>query len=84
MSLRLESPQGQVVDKDLTALPVWFSWFIRMGDVMVALTTSGTTVQRPTKLLWKGRPYFDTTLGKPIWVKSTSPTVWVDGVGTVS
>jgi hypothetical protein len=42
---------------------------------------SGTTAQRPTP---RGisQLYFDTTLGKPIWVKQVSPAIWVDATGT--
>jgi hypothetical protein len=45
---------------------------------------SGVTANRPDKVLWIGRRYFDTTLGKPVYLKSINPSVWVDGVGTVS
>lgn len=41
---------------------------------------SGTTLQRPTFNVYAGQPYFDTTIGKPIWHNGTS---WVDAVGTV-
>ncbi len=44
---------------------------------------SGTTANRPTKLLWPGRMYYDTTLaanGKPIWVNKGA-TGWVDATG---
>jgi len=48
-----------------------------------ALQESGTTAQRPTVRLWVGRPYFDTTLGQPIWVSAVSPSVvWVDATGS--
>ena len=43
---------------------------------------SGTTANRPTTGVYVGYQYFDTTLGKPIFVKTTSPIVWVDAVGT--
>lgn len=48
----------------------------------IPLILSGTTAQRPT---WQivGMQYFDTTIGKPIWCKTASPTspVWVDATG---
>lgn len=59
-------------------------WQHFMSDVstfLQSLTLSGTTGQRPTSFLYTGRPYFDTTLGKPIWVKSNG--VWVDATGSV-
>jgi hypothetical protein len=47
---------------------------------VVTTIKSGTTANRPTTV-YVGMPYFDTTLGKMIWVKQVSPTVWVDGTG---
>jgi len=49
----------------------WTSW--------LELTShSGITTNRPTTVL-VGRQYFDTTLGKPIWLKSAG--IWVDATG---
>ncbi len=48
-----------------------------------AVTESGTTAQRPTVNLWIGRPFYDTTLNKPIWVNAVTPSVvWKDSAGT--
>lgn len=47
---------------------------------------SGTTSARQaidTNTLNIGGMYYDNTLNKPLWVKSKSPTVWVDATGTV-
>ena len=41
--------------------------------------SSGTTANRPTSDLYIGRPYYDSTLGKPIW---WAGTVWKDSAGT--
>jgi hypothetical protein len=43
---------------------------------------SGDTGSRPADPA-VGVSYFDTTVGKPIWVQSLSPVVWVDATGTV-
>lgn len=40
---------------------------------------AGTTAARPTTAT-VGFGYFDTTLGKPIWLK-TAPSTWVDATG---
>jgi hypothetical protein len=43
-----------------------------------------TTAQRTTLAISVdsiGLNVFDTDLGKPVWVKSTEPTVWVDATG---
>lgn len=59
---------------ELTA--TWKGVGLIEGDVAA---TSGTTEQRPTGVA-VGFAYFDTTLGKPIYFKSTG--VWVDAAGT--
>ena len=60
----------------------WRNFFQSTYAICLALTQSGTTAQRPVKLLWTGRMYWDVTLGKPIWLKSVGPIVWVDATGT--
>lgn len=60
----------------------WAAWYTTAWNVLDSVENSGITADRPVKDLFIGRPYFDTTLGKPIWLKSVRPTVWVtaDGV----
>ena len=48
-------------------------------DVLAIAPLSDTTANRPIDFI-VGQQYFDTTLGKPIWLK-TSPSVWVDSTG---
>lgn len=60
----------------------WMQWIQQAGLYAFSLSDSGTTANRPTSNLWVGRPYFDTTLGYPVWVKTVSPVVWVNGAGT--
>ena len=51
------------------------------GNVLGRLETqeaSGATAARPTGL-YVGQPFFDTTLGRPIWWNGT---IWVDSAGT--
>lgn len=59
----------------------WNMWMSSLWNISNSIDGSGITADRPTKGLFAGRPYFDTTLGKPIWLKSVRPTVWVDGAG---
>lgn len=62
----------------------WAGWFSVLQNIAFAASSSGTTIQRPTKNLFLGQPYFDTTLNKPIWVSAISPAiVWVDATGAV-
>ena len=69
-------------DGNLQVDPIWASFFNNIFVILTAVTQSGTTANRPTKLLWVGRSYFDTSLGKRIDLKSVNPNVWVDGSGT--
>jgi len=62
----------------------WVEWFAQISNYVLSNYQHGTTAERPTKGLWIGRRFFDDTLGKPVYVKTLSPIVWVDGVGTVS
>jgi len=43
---------------------------------------AGTTALRPTDAK-VGYRYFDTTLGKPVWLK-TAPSTWVDATGVAA
>lgn len=73
-----------VVEKDTgMATSPWQSVFSRWHSIIVTGQQSGTTASRPTDQVWVGRQYFDTTLGKPVYVKSVRPIVWVDSAGTV-
>ena len=45
-------------------------------------STSGTTAARPTDAT-VGFLYFDTTLGKPVFLK-TAPSTWVDAAGVAA
>lgn len=72
-----------MVDAGGVVTPSWLQVMNRWQDIVSSAQQSGITAQRPTSVLWIGRRYFDSTLGKPVYVKSVRPTVWVDGVGTV-
>lgn len=75
-------PRGQ--KRSRARNPVWSAWLHQAFLCCFATQDSGPTGSRPTTELWIGRRYFDTTLGKPVYLRSTGPNVWVDGVGTVS
>lgn len=70
-----------IVDDTYCGTVSWLKWFTWAHNGISAIYGSGTTADRPTVLLWIGRPYFDTTLGKPIWLKTARPVVWVDATG---
>jgi hypothetical protein len=73
------SVDEQDQDGNLRVSQPWGTFFSSVTTLLTALTQSGTTANRPTKFLWTGRTYFDTTLGKPIWYKTAG---WVDATGT--
>ncbi len=56
----------------------WITWLNSLWLASMPATQSGTTAQRPTKGLYTGTRYFDTTLGKPIFYKTSG---WVDATG---
>lgn len=62
----------------------WVGWMTKLWTVVTTVNSSGTTAQRPTTSLFIGMAYFDTTLGKPIWLKSVGPVVWCDATGTAA
>jgi hypothetical protein len=67
-----KSPVNSAVNQE------WRNFFGSVYNVCLAVTSSSTTANRPTKFLWTGRPHFDTTIGKPIWYKTAG---WVDATG---
>ncbi len=61
----------------------WAGWFSTAQNILTASSSSGATTARPTMNQYVGMPYFDTTLGKPIWLKTPGGSpVWVDATGT--
>lgn len=58
----------------------WVEFFSEVFRSIRALQTSGTTAQRPVQGLYVGRPYFDTTINRPIWYTGTN---WIRADGVV-
>jgi len=67
-----------VQDKRALWSQPWANWLMASFTMIFDVQNSGTTANRPTKGLYTGKPYFDTTLGKPIWYKTAG---WVDATG---
>lgn len=80
MALINQPPIGSVQDSNGLVQGGWSNFFSATYALLAAMTQSGTTAQRPTSFLWVGRPYFDTTLGIPIW---RTAAAWVDATGAV-
>jgi hypothetical protein len=53
----------------------------RLASIASDVVSSGTTANRPTVNLYAGKPYFDTTLGLPVWYKGPG---WVKADGTAA
>lgn len=65
----------------------WASFFAMLQAASYSATRSGTTAERPTNAFkgrYTGMPYFDTTLGLPVFLKHASSSVWVKADGTVA
>lgn len=82
------APLGQeITQKGGPTTSSWRAWLSALSDIVKPIGTSGTTAQRPivtpNNQLYIGQGYFDTTLGYMVWIKSLSPTVWVNGAGAV-
>lgn len=74
-----------VVDERGQLTVPWAQWVHRTHAAAFATQQSGPTAERPTKVLWIGRTYFDTTLGIPVWVSQVKPAVeWVDSTGATA
>lgn len=76
----ISQPPNNPVDDGVSLNQGWSTWFNSAFNLLVSLTQSGTTAQRPTKLLFIGKTYFDTTIGRPIWYNGTN---WIKADGTV-
>lgn len=57
----------------------WQEYFTSVYNAIFDLQQSGTTANRPTKRLYVGRPYFDTTINKPIWYSANNDWILADG-----
>lgn len=72
-----------VVNTDGFIASAWAQWATRVHAITNAAVSSGTTSQRPTKGIWIGFQFYDTTLNKPVFVSAVNPIVWRDAAGTV-
>jgi hypothetical protein len=63
--------------------PHWGQWLQEVTRVTNNQQRSGTTLERPDKQVRVGDFYYDTDLGKPVWIDSVDPIVWHDGSGSV-
>ncbi len=63
----------------------WAQFFHAIEGILNAETKSGPTASRPTSTMqfrFVGMPFFDTTLGLPVFLKTASSSAWVKADGT--
>ena len=77
--MSLSSPRSEITEGSRMPSRVMFVWMSQVSDFITGLVSSGVTADRPTKALYVGRTYFDTTLGYAIWYDGTN---WVNSAGT--
>ena len=66
--------------------PDWAMFYNVLQQIVFNASRSGPTASRPTDIFagrYIGMPYFDTTRGQTVFLKSVNPDVWVNGAGTV-
>jgi hypothetical protein len=87
MSLGPVPLNQMITEKGGATTGAWLAWLSALFGIVKPIGTSGTTAQRPivtpNNQLYIGQGYFDTTLGYMVWIKSLTPTVWVNGAGAV-
>ncbi len=77
---------GRTVDEQGNLRLDWVAFLSTLQQTVYASTRSGPTASRPTAAMpgrFVGQQYFDTTLGLMVYLKSTTPDVWVNGAGAV-
>jgi len=84
--VQLPSPNAPItLDKGGVTFE-WIALFAALQSLAFNASRSGPTVDRPTasmRVRWIGMPYYDTTLGLPVFLHSVDPDVWHNGAGAV-
>lgn len=84
--IQVPSPSMSLVEQNRCVSVEWQSFFAASQRVGFNGTRSGVTADRPTSAMegrWIGMCFYDTTLGKPVFLHSVGPDVWHDGSGAV-
>ena len=71
---------------NITSLrPEWAHFFTALQGLEYSATRNGPSTSRPNSTMpfrYVGMPFFDTDLGKPIFLKTASSNAWVDATGS--
>ena len=73
-------------NKTLAVSLDWAAFFHSMQQTTFNISRSGPTGSRPTSNLdgrYIGMPFYDTSLGIPIFLHSVNPDVWHSAAGAV-
>jgi len=84
-NIQYPGPFSPVTQEDGSVTTDYATFFHALQSITFYATRSGATSTRPTsssEARWIGMPFFDTTLGKPVFLKIASSSVWVDATGT--
>ena len=84
-NIQMPTSLTEMLGPDGSVKPEWAAFIASLAAVALGCTRSGSTSARPTSELQRyvGMPYFDQSLGKPVFLKFTSSNIWVDGSGAV-
>lgn len=77
--------RGEVITINMK--PEWAAFFSSLQRIAIASTRNGSTTIRPTENFegrYEGMPFFDRTLGFPVFLKHASSNVWVRYDGTIA
>ena len=76
-----KNSSGSIIENKVFSIGQWGDIDFNQRVSGRMFTAKGTTAERPTySIKYLGGMYFDTDLGKPIWMKGDG--VWVDATGT--
>ena len=79
------SPYTLIASPDGTVNTDYALLFHQLQNIAYYSTRSGPSTERPisaSQARWIGMPFFDITIGKPIFLKTASSNAWVDATGT--
>jgi len=80
-------PPTRIPFTEQEGLPIeWSNWMAKVEEILNHTQATGATANRPAVAPYVGYPFFDTTLGKPIWAKTitATSTAWVLADGTAA
>ena len=86
MGPQIQMPSGPIQDESVVR-PEWLAFFSSLQMATYASSRNGSTSVRPTSEFsgrYEGMPFFDRTLGFPVFLKHASSNVWVRYDGTVA